>query len=230
MDDTTIVDEKMEEINMKRIIILGASGSIATLVERDLIENPQIEMTLLARHPERIADDIKNDNRIEIVKADVIADYDALVNSLEGKDIVYANLAGSNLGKQGQSVVKAMNQANVKRIVWIAANGIYNEIPGKYGQWNSMMLGSTLDAYKAGAKEIENSKLDYTIIRPAWFSDKDKISYELTQKGQEFKGTEVSRASVASFISSILVDPEKTVRQSIGISEPNTEGSKPSFY
>lgn len=93
-----------------------------------------------------------------------------------------------------------------------------------------MMLGDTLTAYAAGAKAVEQSKLDYTIIRPAWFSDEDTISFELTQKGQQFKGTEVSRISVATYISSLLLDSDQAIKQSIGINKPNTDGSKPSFY
>lgn len=215
---------------MKKVLILGASGSIATLVERNLLDNNQVRMTLLVRHPERLASDIKNDNRVEIVVADVVKDYQKLVTAMTGQDMIYANLYGANLGQQGKSVVKAMNEANVKRIIWISANGIYNEIPGKYGTWNAAMLGSTLDAYAAGAKQIENSNLEYTIVRPAWFSDKDEVSYELTRKGQEFKGTEVSRASVASYIASLILNPNEEIRQSVGINEPNTDGSKPSFY
>lgn len=29
---------------------------------------------------------------------------------------------------------------------------------------------------------IESSRLDYTIIRPAWLTDKDEVDYEITQK------------------------------------------------
>lgn len=215
---------------MKNILILGASGSIATLVERNLLDDTQVRMTLLVRHPERLAPDIKDDSRVKIVVADVVKDYQKLVTAMTGQDIIYANLYGANLGLQGKSVVKAMNEANVKRIIWISANGIYNEIPGKYGTWNAAMLGSTLDAYAAGANQIEKSNLEYTIVRPAWFSDKDEVNYELTRKGQEFKGTEVSRASVAAYVASLILNPTEEIRQSVGINEPNTDGSKPSFY
>ncbi|MQS98424.1 NAD(P)H-binding protein [Companilactobacillus halodurans] len=215
---------------MKNVLILGASGSIATLIERNLLENNQVKMTLLVRHPEKLAPDIKNDSRLKIVVADVVKNYQQLVNSMVGQDVIYANLYGANLGQQGKSVVRSMNEANVERIIWISANGIYNEIPGKYGVWNASMLGSTLDAYAEGAKQVENSGLEYTIIRPAWFSDKDEVNYELTQKGQEFKGTEVSRVSVAAYITSLILDSTKEAHQSVGINEPNTDGSKPSFY
>lgn len=215
---------------MKKVLILGASGSIATLIERQLLDNPEIQMTLLARHPERLAADIHQDSRVKVVMADVVKDQAQLVAAMQGQDLIYANLYGANLKQQAQHVIAAMDTAKLSRLIWISANGIYNEIPGKYGRWNAEMLGSTLDAYAAGAKIVETSHLDYTIIRPAWFSDKNTVSYELTQKGQAFKGTEVSRQSVATYISSLILDSDQGIKQSIGISEPNTAGAKPSFY
>ena len=214
---------------MKNVLILGASGGIATLVERNLIDDKNIQMTLLARHPHRIASDIRDDSRVRIVKADV-TDHDALLEAVKGQDLVYANLYGANLGEQGKSIAKAMHEAGVKRIIWISANGIYDEIPGAYGKWNAMMLGRTLDAYAAGAEAIETSGLDYTIVRPAWFSDKDVVSYETTQKGTPFKGTEISRKSVAAYVTSLIVDSDKAIGASVGINEPDTDGPKPSFY
>lgn len=215
---------------MKKVLILGASGSIATLVTRNLLDDSRVQLTLLVRHPERLAADIRNDSRVTVVVADVVKDTDQLAAALQGQDLVYANLYGANLKQQGAAVVAAMTAAKVNRIIWISANGIYNEIPGKYGQWNAQMLGSTLTAYAAGAKVIESSHLAYTIVRPAWFSDKDMVSYELTQKGQAFKGTEVSRKSVAAYLTTLILDDSQAIKQSIGISEPHTAGAKPSFY
>lgn len=214
---------------MNEVLIVGAAGGIATLVERRLIDDPNIRLTLLARRPERIASDIRHDARVQIVTADVTHRHD-LIAAMQGKDVIYANLYGADLGAQGECVVDAMHAAGAKRVIWISANGIYGEIPGEYGKWNSMMLGTTLDAYAAGAKAIEDSDLDYTIIRPAWFSDKDEVDYELTQQGEPFKGTEVSRQSVAAYVASLITDPRQQIRRSVGINEPNTDGPKPSFY
>lgn len=218
----------MESV-MAEVLILGASGGIATLVERRLIDDPRVHLTLLARRPERIASDIATDERVDVVAADVTA-HDDLVAAMAGKDVVYANLYGANLGAQGDAVVAAMHESGVRRVIWISANGIYGEIPGEYGRWNAMMLGDTLDAYAAGAKAVEDSDLDYTIIRPAWFSDNDEVHYELTQKGEPAKGTEVSRQSVAAYVAALILDPSQASRQSVGINEPHTDGAKPSFY
>ena len=214
---------------MQEVLIVGASGGIATLVERRLIDYPSIHLMLLARHPDRLAADIRNDPRVDVVKADV-THHDDLLAAMQGKGLVYANLYGANLGVQGKAVVAAMREAGIRRVIWVSANGIYGEIPGAYGLWNETMLGSTLDAYAAGAKAVEDSELDYTIVRPAWFSDKPEVSFEITQKGELFRGTEVSRESVAAYVASLIVDPSQEIRSSVGISEPGTDGDKPSFY
>ena len=122
---------------MKNVLILGASGAIATLVTRNLLDDSRVRLTLLVRHPDRLADDIRYDSRVTIVVADVVKDTAKLTATLQGQDLVYANLYGANLKQQGQAVVAAMTAAGVSRIIWISANGIYNEIPGKYGQWNA---------------------------------------------------------------------------------------------
>jgi uncharacterized protein YbjT (DUF2867 family) len=77
---------------------------------------------------------------------------------------------------------------------------------------------------------IEASDLEYTIVRPAWLQDEDEITYEITEKGTPFKGTEVSRRSVADLIVKIIHSPRLHLHSSIGVNKPGTEGDKPSFY
>ncbi len=87
-------------------------------------------------------------------------------------DLVYANLAGSNIEDQAKTVVKAMNANGIKRLIWVSSLGIYDEVPGKFGEWNKNILGSYLTIYRAAADQITASNLDYTIIRPAWLTNK----------------------------------------------------------
>ncbi|MCI1894060.1 MAG: NAD(P)H-binding protein [Lactobacillus sp.] len=217
---------------VKNALILGANGSIAKIVVKQLL--PQIggqitNLTLLVRHPERLADlDLSNPN-VHVVQADV-TDTKQLARIMTGQSLVYANLYGANLGAQAQSVVAAMCQSHVTRLVWISANGVYGEIPGAYGRWNQAMLGDTLTAYADATKVVEASQLDYTLIRPAWFQDEDEIDYELTVKGQPFKGTEVSRKSVAALVVKLIDQPDQMIGDSVGISKPNTDGPAPRWY
>jgi uncharacterized protein YbjT (DUF2867 family) len=149
---------------------------------------------------------------------------------MNGTDIVYANLAGQNIEAQAKAVVAAMKKAGVKRLIWISTLGIYDEVPGNFGKWNQQQLGSYLDRYAAAARAVENAGVDETIIRPAWLTNKDEIDYETTQKDEPFKGTEVSRKSVAAYVTSIVKDPLKDVHESVGINKPNTDGDKPAWY
>jgi putative NAD(P)-binding protein len=64
---------------------------------------------------------------------------------------------------------------------------------------------------------IEASNLEYTVIRAAWLTDKNAVDYELTKKGEPFKGTEVSRKSVAAFITELIEHPDKEVNANVGI-------------
>ncbi|WP_175074305.1 NAD(P)H-binding protein [Terribacillus sp. AE2B 122] len=79
-----------------------------------------------------------------------------------------------------------------------------------------------LDPYRNSAEIIEASDLNYTILRPGWFTNKDEIDYEITQKGEPFKGHDISRKSLAHLIVKLAVTDGLEVRHSIGVSNPNT--------
>lgn len=57
-----------------------------------------------------------------------------------------------------------------------------------------------------------------------------KVGYESTAKGETFKGTEMSRRSVADLISKTLIKPTLHMRAHLGFNKPNTDGDRPSFY
>ena len=67
------------------------------------------------------------------------------------------------------------------------------------------------------------------ILRPAWLTDEDEVDYELTAKDQPFRGTVVSRKSVADLIAGIIASPGLHLRDNLGVNKPGTEGDKPYF-
>ncbi|GAX00609.1 SDR family oxidoreductase [Secundilactobacillus hailunensis] len=213
---------------MTKVLILGAHGKIARLAENQLLTKTDHQLTLFLRHANRL--DVSDAARETVVEGDA-TDQASLEKAMQGQDIVYANLGNHDIEKQAKTVVAAMKASGVKRLIWISTLGIYDEVPGKYGQWNHQMLdGGYLETYSAAAKVIEASGLDYTLVRPAWLSNKDIVSYETTQKGEPFKGTEVSRKSIADFVVSLINDPTKEIGHSVGVDQPGTDGDKPSFY
>lgn len=213
---------------MTNVLVLGANGKIAKLATAQLLAESDAHLTLFLRNAKRLASAASD--RVKVVDGDASKPTD-LQAAMAGIDVVYANLAGHNIEAEAQAVVSAMDAAGVKRLVWISTLGIYDEVPGAYGKWNHQMLdGGYLETYSAAAKVIEGSDLDYTLIRPAWLSNKDEVDYETTQKGDPFKGTEVSRKSIADLVNKLVADPSQAIRGSLGVNKPNTDGDKPSWY
>jgi len=213
-------------MKLSKVLILGAGGQIARQVIPMLQGKDQIALTLFLRKAARVKG--AKSAGASIIEGDVMHSQE-LNDAVKGQDIVYANLAG-DVDKMAKHIVQSMEKNNVKRLIFVTSLGIYDEVPGAFGKWNKSMIGAYIGPYKKAADIIEASGLDYTIIRPAWLTDYDEIDYELTQKGQPFKGTEVSRKSVAAFITDLIEHPKKEIGKSVGIDKPGTEGDKPAFY
>ena len=219
---------------MTTIAVLGANGRIARIAEDMLLAHDDIELTLFIHTEDELGADIRDNPRATVVKGDA-KNPDDVLNAINGADEVYANLAATqdssaDIIPMAKAVVDMMDKAGIKRLVWISSLGIYNEVPGEFGAWNANILGDYLVNYRKAVDVIEASDLDYTIIRPAWLTDKDEVDFEITEKGELFRGTEVSRKSVASEVVELLLDPDKEVRASIGLDKPGTDGDKPEWY
>ncbi len=191
---------------MKNIIIIGATGSLAQYVIEALKELGNMELTLFARNTGRLSK--TTTEGCSIIEGDAM-NYNDVKNAVAGQDIVYVNLAG-NLEAMAKNIIKAMNETGVKRIIAISSIGIY-ETP----------LKSVLVPYRKLADVIESSGLDYTILRPDWFTNGNEIDYAITHKGQAETGTAISRKSIAAFIATIIGNPECQINENLGISKPN---------
>lgn len=211
---------------MKNILILGASGQIAQWVIRSLATETQVQQTLLLRDPKKLTG--KEPANAKVVIGDVL-DKKVLKDAIAGQDVVYANLTGEDLDKQAQAVIAAMKATGVKRLIFVLSLGIYDEVPGKFGEWNNAIIGEDLKPFRRAADAIEASGLDYTILRPAWLTDEDEVDYETTEKGQPFKGTVVSRRSVGALISQVIVNPARHIGANLGVNKPGSDGDKPYF-
>ncbi|HZG85549.1 SDR family oxidoreductase [Paenibacillus sp.] len=194
---------------MTNVLILGASGGIARVAIDLFLKETDAQLTLYLRNPRRLGR--VDSSRVRVIEGDVM-DIEKLKEAMNGQDVVYANLAGA-LEQMAKNVVEAMNASGVKRLIWISSMGIYDEVPGE-------KHGSILDPYRKSAAVIEASNLDYTILRPGWFTNKDEIDYETTQKGEPFKGNDVSRKSVADLVVKLAVTPSLEVRRSLGVNKP----------
>ncbi|MGF6148848.1 Putative NADH-flavin reductase [Kingella potus] len=185
---------------MKNILIIGANGSLARAVIAIAEQNPDLHLTLFARR-------LKNTAQSHRTFAGDALNVADLTAAMAGIDIVYVNLAG-DLGKMGENIIAAMKAANVRRVIAVSSIGIYDE-----------PLRPVLRPYRALADIIETSGLDYTILRPDWFTDADEVDYQLTPKGQPETGGAVSRKSIADFVCRVFDKPELWVGENLNISK-----------
>lgn len=208
---------------MTRVLILGANGAVSKAAINSFLENTSYTLRLFLRDANRLPDFASD--RIRVREGDA-TNFDDVNSAMDDVDIVIASLSG-DLDKEATTIVKAMQTNDVKRLIFVTSLGIYNEVPGEFGEWVQQQIGDRLPIYKEAADIIENSGLDYTIFRPAWLTHTNEIDYEITQKNESFKGTEVSRKSVAAVAVKIAKDPSLYLKENIGINKPNTDYSKP---
>ncbi|MFC6177491.1 NAD(P)H-binding protein [Companilactobacillus huachuanensis] len=205
---------------MKNILILGANGRIAKIVERRLLAETDVYLTLVLRNANRLS--VIEPERERIIEGD-ISDYKILNSVMPHQDIVYANLAG-NMELLAKNIIQSMELNNIKKLIWITGSGLYHETPDPFGSWVEKVVGhASKEDSRRAAKIIEDSDIKYTILRAAYMTNDDKIDYELTEKGEIFKGTMISRTSIADFILKIIADPDNYACRSLGISQPGTD-------
>lgn len=216
---------KQRSLKMKNVLVLGASGQVAQWVIEMLANEPNLTQTLLVRDAKKLGTDLPANAKV--IEADVL-NLEQLKQAVQGQDIVYANLAGE-LEQQTQNIISAMHSAGVQRIILINSLGIYDEVKGKFGEWNQNEIGKYLGPYRKAADLLEASDLDYSILRAAWLMDEDEIDYDTTERDQDFKGAVVSRKSFAALVVKIIQTPSFASRDNLGVNKPNTDANRPYF-
>lgn len=187
----------------KKVLIIGASGSLGTVVTEKIKKQEDVALTLFVRNKKSI-----NNGNTKIIEGDAMK-YSDVKNAIAGQDIVYVNLAG-DLDAMTKNIIKAMQETGVKRIIAISSIGIF-DTPMK----------PVLKPYRALSDNIENSGLEYTILRPDWFTHANEVDYALTQKGQPETGGALSRKSIAAFVATLVQNPELHINENLGISKPD---------
>jgi len=194
---------------MTNVLIIGATGTIGGAVRQTLLKKTDDQLTLFARSAGRL----QVSDREVIMAGDVMKDAD-LDKALENQDVVFVALSGP-LGKFAKKIVAAMDRNNVSRLLFIASMGIYNEIPASLGGGN-LNENSMLRSYREAADIVEDSDLNYTVIRPGWFTN-GPVDYEITRKGEPFGGHDVSISSIADFVKNAISDENYYSHDSVGL-------------
>ncbi|WP_419154740.1 NAD(P)H-binding protein [Weissella minor] len=210
------------------VLVIGANGSIARLVEQQLIQDQKftdVHTTMFLRDKSRVNDLLSADNS-SAVEGD-LDDLKVLNQAMAGQNLIIDTTGATRNLEYTRHIISAMQFNQVQRVISINDLGIYDEVPGAFGAWNRSMVGSGLEVGRQASDLYENSGLSYTTLRLAWLNNENTIDYEITQKGEYFKGTTLSRKSVADVILKIVATPEYLMNTSVGLSKPGTDGDRP---
>ncbi|MEH0632629.1 MULTISPECIES: SDR family oxidoreductase [Streptomyces] len=109
---------------MSRIVISGASGDLGRRVTRLLLdEDPGVELTLVTRTPEKLADRVAQG--VPVLKGDY-TDPDSLDAAYKGAETLFL-ISGLNLGRrvsEHRNAIAAAQRAGIRHIVYPSVGGV----------------------------------------------------------------------------------------------------------
>lgn len=213
------------------ILILAAAGRIARLTTAELLASSDANITLFARDATTRLEGVRRQapDRITLADGD-FTDIKAVERALDGVDEVFLSyVAGDSAVRP---LVDLMHRHGVRRFVMLSIPDVYQEVSGPFQDWYRRNTGLVWKTdIRTAADVVESSDLDYAIVRVTWLYDQDgNIAYHLTRKGEPFTEAQVTRQAVAHACMQILEDTVDVHRDSVGIGEPGTAWTKPSFY
>ena len=207
-----------------KIIIFGATGTVGQhLVKQALEQNHQV--TAFGRNPEVLKH--LNNLNFSFHQGDVL-DREAVKNALMGHDVVICTLgAGRKGGLRApgtKNIMEGMTQLGIQRFICQTTLGCGESVKNLNFVWKHIMFGWLLKgAYKDHKLQedfVNRSPLDWTIIRPAAFTDGPLTGrYKHGFPGDEKEITlKISRSDIAHFMLNNLVATSVNLRKALSIS------------
>lgn len=194
-----------------KLAIFGATGSVGRLAVNQALEQGHT-ITALVRDPEKI--ETRHEN-LRLIKGDVM-NAAAVKQAVQDQDAVLCILGAGrkgNVRSEGtRQIIEAMKQSDVKRLVCQSSLGVGDSRGNLNFLWKYIMFGLLLrEAYADHVLQEEyvmKSDLDWTIIRPAAFTDGPRTGvYQHGFSGAaEGLTLKISRADVADFLLKQLTD------------------------
>lgn len=213
---------------MKKYAILAATGQIGRMTAQYLLDQTDAQLVLFGHQATSRLADFASD-RVSLVDGD-LTDEAALTQAIQGTDGIFvAYVADPSVVRP---IIKVMDQEYVQRFVVMSVPDLYQEVSGPFQAWYRQNTGLIWQTTLVEAAQlVEDSGLDYAILRTTWlYNDSQKLTVEVTTKDQPFEAAQVSRQAVAKFAGDLLTGQADYHQANLGIGEPNTAWSKPSFY
>lgn len=205
-----------------KILVFGATGSVGRHVVGQGLERGH-EVTAFVRDPSGL--EVEHE-RLTVFRGDVL-DGASVEGAVRGRGAVLCSIGAGRKGRvrsEGtRNIVRAMEGAGVRRLVCQSTLGAGQSSGNLDFFWKHVMFGLLLRGAFADHEQqeahVKNSALDWTIVRPAAFTDGGRTGeyrhgFPPTKKGLKLK---ISRADVAGFMLDLLTD-DAYLRQTPGLS------------
>ena len=196
---------------MMNIAILGATGKFGRLFTAKLLANPNYQLTVISKSAQNIFED---SHRVTAISIDATNQKD-LEKALKGQDLVYCAVSGPDQAVIARNLCKI----NPKRLIYMSVVGIFNELAEDNGGEYNLDNEKEQIPNRNAVDIIENSDLDYTILRCGYLIYGDENEYAITKKGDVPKGYISTIESIEKIALEIIEDNTKYSRESISITK-----------
>ena len=194
-----------------KIIIFGATGSIGRNLVSQALEQGH-EVTAFVRDPARF--DMKHP-ALTIATGDVL-DAGSVQQAIPGHDAVMCSIGAGRKGgvraEGTKNIIAGMKAAGVRRLICQSTLGTGDSWNNLNAFWKYFMFGLLIrPAFLDHVRQeqlVKHSGLDWSIIRPAAFTDGERTGSYRHGFPSTARDTKlvISRADVADFMLKNLVD------------------------
>lgn len=197
----------------KNVLLLGATGTAGSPLTKKLLSDTDYHVTLFARHA---GDKFSDSPRTTVINGNA-ENVEDLTEAMQGQDIVYCAISGEALPKIAENIVAAMGECGVKRLIFMGAVGIYNEIPDEMDGEDNLDNEPAQIPNRQAVDIVEASNLNYTVLRPGYLKEGGENDFILSVKGEPAKGYVTTIPSLVKLAVQIILDESLYMRESVSI-------------
>lgn len=191
-----------------KVLVIGATGKTGMHVWQKAVDEGH-DVSCFVRTASKLA---SAKGQINIVIGDVLA-LESVSNAVAGHDAVIVCLGSTGLSDNStlkvgtQNVIDAMVKHNVNRLIVLSAAGVGDS--WRQIGWISRLLFKTMlknvfNDHIAQEALVNQSPIDWTIVRAAILSDKPATGEYIASN--DSKAAKITRADLAEFLVEQLTD------------------------
>ncbi len=199
-----------------KIVILGANGKVGS----------RVATLLIGQGHEVIAGVHKNSSAVPagaVITPFDITKINSLTSLFSGADAVICTMSSwgspnhNVLSTAMKTVIPAMNNAGIKRIVSISGDIalLPNERPSLFVRLTRLVLFGTPSKVVSDSedhlRQLYDSDLDWTVVRPTIMSSSSNSEYQMQQNHPLHPL--IARAAVAKSVADLATNPDRHLRE-----------------